>query len=127
MQSFTFRRLIDAAYRLACVSALIALAVLSLLPADSIHRSEVVGGHGEHLIAYAGTAFVFSIGCRERVWPPLLVALVAYAALMETLQLFVPGRTSQVSDFLYSAVGILVGFLIAKALQAQFTSGSKTR
>jgi VanZ family protein len=97
---------------------LIALALLSLLPADSIHRTEL-GGHGEHLLAYGGTALVFGIRARQRTWVALLTTLMVYAALLETLQQFTPGRTSQISDFLYSAAGLSLGFLVAVPLQAR--------
>lgn len=119
MQNVASGRLITSTCRLARVPTIIALAVVSLLPADtiSIHRSGL-GGQGEHLIAYAGTVLVFCIGSHQRAWPQLLVALVSYAALLETLQLFVPGRVSRVSDFLYSALGILVGFVVIRAVQA---------
>jgi VanZ family protein len=112
------RRAATIAYHLVRVSSLFALAVLSLLPSGSIHRTEL-GGHAEHLLAYAGTALVLGIGAWQRTFLPMLLALIAFAALLETLQVFVPGRTSQLVDFLFSAAGAFLGILIAAPLQGR--------
>ena len=105
------------AYRLAVVGALLALAVLSLMPAGTVPRTEL-GGHGEHVFAYLGTAFLLGIGARRRMHVPLLLALVSYAGLLEILQGWAPGRTSQAEDFVYSAVGVLLGTLVAWRMQS---------
>ena len=110
-------RAVTISHRLACVSTLFALAVLSLLPAGSVHRTEI-GGHGEHLLAYAGTAFLLGIGARPRNQPLLLLTLIAYAGLLEVLQLLSPGRKSQIGDFIYSAAGVFLGIIVAGVLQA---------
>ena len=110
------RRVLTVGYRLACIGTLISLAFLSLLPAGSVNRTEL-GGPGEHLLAYVGTALVFGIGARQRTHLPLLLTLIAYAGLLEFLQMFAPGRTSHVSDFLYSAAGLIVGLFITRVLQ----------
>ena len=81
-----------------------------------MHRTEL-GGHGEHLVAYVGAAFVLGIGARQRAYLPLL-GLIAYAGLLEVLQMAAPGRTSQIGDFLYSVAGISLGIFAAKLLHA---------
>jgi VanZ family protein len=112
-------------YRLACASALIVLAVLSLLPSDGLPRTEL-GGHWDHILAYASTALVFAISAHWRSWPIMLLALIAYAGVLEALQSFVPGRTAQICDFCYSAIGVVGGFIVARLLrQLISTSGAK--
>ena len=103
-------------YRLACIGILIALVVLSLLPANGMHRTEL-GGHAEHLLAYLGTALVLGIGAGPGTRLPLLLTLIVYGGLLESLQMFSPGRTPQVGDFLYSAAGVVVGMFVARLLQ----------
>lgn len=111
------RRLVSTAYYAACVGTIIALAVVSLLPADSLQRTEL-GGHGEHLLAYTGVGALLGIGGSRRTWLPLLLALISYAGLLEGLQLLVPGRNSQIGDFLYSAIGVVLGLLLSWLLHA---------
>lgn len=84
------------------------LAVLSLLPRDNLPRTEL-GGHWDHVLAYAATALVFAIGAHRRTWPIMLMTLIAYAGALEALQSLMPGRTPHIGDFSYSAVGVIVG------------------
>jgi VanZ family protein len=85
------------------------LAVLSLLPAEQITRSSL-GGHFEHVIAYAGTAFVCTAALRGGARPqPAFFALLAYAGALELLQRYSPGRVSSLGDYIFSGTGILVG------------------
>jgi len=97
------------ALRLAGGAALGALAVLSLLPADQVTRTGI-GGHIEHVIAYAGTAFLCTAGWRGGARPqPVILALLAYAGALEFLQRYSPGRVSSLGDFIFSGSGILIG------------------
>ena len=51
---------------------------------------------------------------RRARWPllaPLLIG-IGYAALDEVHQLFVPGRSGQVSDVLIDTVGVLIGIAV---------------
>ena len=92
--------------RLLVTSCIVALAILSLLPSAMTARTGV-GGHIEHMVAYAGTAFlaaaVFS------AWGRVAIALVAYAGTLEMLQHLSPGRTPSLVDFMFSAGGVLAG------------------
>src|SRR5688572_9215212 len=106
------------AYRLASVSTLVALAVLSLLPAGSLQRTEL-GGHPEHVLAYAGTALVIALGLSsDRHRLAALIGLTGYAGLLELLQTFSPGRSTLLSDFVASTAGIVVGLLMARGLHS---------
>ena len=50
--------------RVAAIGCIVALAILALLPAPIVMRTEL-GGHAEHLIAYLGTAIVIGLAFQE--------------------------------------------------------------
>jgi VanZ family protein len=107
------------ATRIAAWVSIVAVAVLSLLPGSRIVRTEL-GGSLEHVIAYTGTALLTALAYEERGTLRPLALLVAYAALLEFLQKFSPGRHAQLRDFLFSAAGVMIGiagFTLLKALQ----------
>lgn len=85
------------------------LGVLSLLPAEDMVRTGAPS-QLEHFLAYAATgavamaAYGVSHG-RMRIF----AALWAYAALLEYLQHFSPGRQPAIEDFAASALGGLFG------------------
>ena len=100
-----------------CIAA---IAILSLLPGASIQRSDL-GGHAEHVLAYAGTATVFSFAYRMLGPHRTFLMLTACAACLEYLQRFSPGRTSSFFDFLYSMAGVALGvavFLLGRSVMA---------
>jgi VanZ family protein len=95
--------------------SVVALAVLSLLPRAHMIRTDL-GGHVEHVLAYAGTAFMVACSYGPKKWPNIAAGLITYAGVLELLQRFSPGRTPSISDFAFSATGVLVGLaLIAVA------------
>jgi VanZ family protein len=107
------------ATRIAAWLAIAALAVVSLLPASLLVRTELGGGM-EHMLAYLGTALLTALAYDERGSVRPLALLLAYAAVLEYLQRFSPGRHSQLNDFLFSAAGVMIGiagFTLLKALQ----------
>jgi VanZ family protein len=99
------------ATRFAAWSCLLAIGVLSLLPADDIVRTSL-GAHVEHVLAYACTSLITALAYRD--WPVIriLVSLVIYAALLEYLQRFSPGRVSSIVDFAFSSAGVVIGIVI---------------
>ena len=101
----TLTRFLQACVWIVCASV---LGTLSLLPAGSIHRT-TFGNHAEHAIAYAAAAFLVVLAQREHPSSRALVLLILYAATLEYLQRFSPGRMPQMEDFLFSALGILIG------------------
>jgi VanZ family protein len=97
------------ALQIAAGACLGTLAVLSLLPADQVTRTDL-GGHFEHVIAYAGTAFICTAALRGGAQPqPAIFTLLAYAGALELLQRYSPGRLSSLGDFIFSSTGILIG------------------
>jgi len=89
------------------------VAILSLLPAESRPHTGV-GGQLEHLVAYALVAGSLGIGhksYRDRLIVGL--TLTCGAALLELLQLFIPGRNSEFAGFLAGFFGISLGLGLA--------------
>lgn len=88
-----------------------AVLVLSLMP--GAERLPSTGwDKSNHLLAFATLAL---LGCLA--WPALvlrlLVALLAYGALIEVLQSFTPTRRAEWADLLADALGLLLGWAIA--------------
>jgi VanZ family protein len=86
----------------------ILLAVLSLLPAKEMVRTSL-GGHIEHAMAYAGTAFLIGVTYPAWRWRRIAAALVIYAGVLELLQNYSPGRHPAVLDWFSSSTGALIG------------------
>jgi len=98
---------------LACTLTLI---VLSLLPGSERPRTGLPG-QIEHIIAYCATAICLGLGystARARVGVILLLALLA--AALELAQHWIPGRHSQLIDFVASSVGAGLG-IVALAIR----------
>jgi VanZ family protein len=103
--------LITASSRIGTWCCVVVLAVLSLLPAEEMVRSGLPGKF-EHFVAYAGSAAIAIAGYgRSRGSLPIIAAFWVYAALLEYLQHFSPGRHSAIEDFAVSAIGALCGGL----------------
>jgi VanZ family protein len=98
--------------RLAAWSCVTLIGILSLLPAGEMVRTSW-GGHVEHVAAYAGTALLIRLGYPDRKVAWIVAALVVYAAVLECLQNFSPGRNPAVGDWLASSSGSLVGSTVA--------------
>jgi VanZ family protein len=91
------------------------LGVLSWLPASKMgtRPAESIGMPGsiEHLFAYFGTAAVLTLAYPDTPRRRLLGGLIAYAAVLEAGQLYVPHRAAQVVDWAASALGAVLGVL----------------
>jgi VanZ family protein len=105
--------------RAATLLCILAIAILSLLPAERLTR-RTLGGHLEHVFAYLATASIAGMAYRERHLAQLLLALFAYAGSLEFLQRFSPGRSSSVEDFMFSAIGIALGVALSALLNRLF-------
>jgi VanZ family protein len=94
--------------------AVLALAVLSLVPGE--FRPHVTTSHYnfEHFAAYFVTSavFVLAYGRTLRSVLPIVFFLVIYSGLLEIAQLWIPGREARFTDFVASALGALAGILL---------------
>jgi VanZ family protein len=68
-----------------------------------------------HALAFAALAFTAHLGypSSRRTRLLWLIALLAFGGLIELLQWFVPGRSSEWGDLLADSIGIACGALIA--------------
>jgi len=83
------------------------LAILSLLPADEMVRTNL-GGHPEHAMAYAGTAAMMGLGYPARLYRSVPL-LVVYAGVLELLQRLSPGRHPALEDWLAGFTAAVAG------------------
>lgn len=89
------------------------IVILSLAPAASRPHSGY-GGLYEHLLAYALVGIAFGMGygaARLQFLSGLALSLAA--AVLELLQIFVPGRNPEVTGFLISALGAWLGLALS--------------
>ncbi len=85
------------------------IVVLSLAPAASRPHTGY-GGLFEHLLAYAPVGAAFGMGYRTtRLQFFSGLALSSAAAVLELLQIFVPGRNPEMTGFLVSVLGAWLG------------------
>jgi len=68
-------------------------------------------------------AFLVMSGLVALVWPRLrpgihIAVLLAYGALTEILQHFIPGRSFSVADWLADALGVVIGLLLGRGFCA---------
>ncbi len=104
--------------RAAAWSCIVAIGVLSLLPGEEMVRTDL-GGHAEHVLAYSMTALIVASAYSSIAPHQVFGALMTYAACLEYLQRFSPGRHSRPIDFAFSALGVVVGaaiFVIGRKL-----------
>ena len=94
----------------------ILLAVLSLLPAEEMVRTGLPG-RLEHFVAYAGSAAIAMAGYgASRSGVQIIGGVWVYAAILEYLQHFSPGRHPSIDNFAASALGALRGGLVITVL-----------
>ncbi len=109
-------RLLITACRVLTWCCVLLLAVLSLLPAQDMVRTGVPG-ELEHLVAYAGSAAIGMAGYgANRGGVRVIGGFWVYAAILEYLQHFSPGRHPSLVDFVASALGALCGGLAVALL-----------
>lgn len=105
-------------FRTAGWVGLAVIVVLSLLPGSERPQSALgLPGKYEHLLAYMLTAGALGLAYRKAATRAALLTLfVICAALLETAQLLVPGRTARLIDFGASSIGAGVGLLAAAVI-----------
>ena len=104
-------RLLITACRVLTWCCVFLLAVLSLMPAQDMVRTGLPG-ELEHLVAYAGSAAIGMAGYGpSRGGVRVIGGFWVYAAILEYLQHFSPGRHPSLVDFAASALGALCGAL----------------
>ena len=92
--------------------AVIAVAVLSLVPGE-FRPHVTTSNYIEHFAAYFLTSAVVALAYRATIQSVLAIMffLVTYAGLLETAQLWIPGREARFTDFVASTLGVVAGIL----------------
>lgn len=106
---------VQTSFRMLAGCCVILLALLSLMPAQNMVRTGIPG-QLEHFVAYAGSASIAVAGYGRRVAGRIIASFWIYAALLEYLQHFSPGRHPSIADFSASALGASFGGLAAALL-----------
>lgn len=110
------------ALQLAFVMCIAILVVLSWLPGDEVVRTGA-NGRVEHAVAYFGTAIIMALAYRERLGLRVQVLLlVMLAGTLEAGQLFAPGRTPAILDFMASSAGAAAGALVMSSIRPRVLS-----
>jgi VanZ family protein len=88
------------------------VALLSLVPGDYRPHIESWSGKEEHVLAYFVLGVATAIASRRSSNPVrLCLAIIAYAGMLECLQLLAPGRHAAVRDFMASSLGGVMGIM----------------
>jgi len=103
--------LLDTSLRFLTWGCVILLAILSLLPDQQMVRTGLPG-RIEHFVAYAGSAAIAVAGYGASQGTQIIGGFCLYAAILEYLQHFSPGRHPAIGDFAASALGALCGGLV---------------
>jgi VanZ family protein len=103
--------------------------LLSELPSDllggTIEVNDKVAHLGLYLVLGGTLAWAGWKGRGRAVSPWILLLLgVAYGALDEVHQRFVPGRDSSLGDLLADSAGVLLGFLAVRAILRAWAKGA---
>jgi VanZ family protein len=85
--------------------AVLAIIVLSVVPGD-MRPHVLTTDHYEHFAAYFITGSLLGIGySRPKQVLSIAVMLLLCSGTLEIVQLWIPGRTASVGDFIASAIG----------------------
>jgi VanZ family protein len=116
--------------RVAAWVCIAVIGILSLLPAAEVAPLRTsMGGHVEHLLTYAVTSLITTIAYLDRSRFRIAGGLILYAAVLEFLQRYSPGRLSSFEDLAFSTAGIILGlaiFQLVQQVRARQASGSRS-
>jgi VanZ family protein len=90
------------------------IVVLSLIPPN---WRPLTGAphHVEHATVFSITGFAFGLGYKQN-YRFFAVLLVAFSAVLEIAQFFVPGRHARLADFITDALAACIGLLVGAHL-----------
>jgi len=98
--------------RIAGCLSLLAILIVSVVPSE-LRPQVLADKHIEHFAAYLIAGSLLALGWRRHRQVLLsAAALAACSAVLEIIQLWVPGRTSSVADFLASTSGAWAGLVL---------------
>jgi VanZ family protein len=102
-------------FQIAAWLLLVTIVVLSVIPPED--RPVTPAPHNfEHVAIFVTTGLAFGLGYSRHLVQ--ILALMAFSAAIEIIQLGIPGRHARVSDFVVDALGVCIGvglaFLLAE-------------
>jgi VanZ family protein len=68
----------------------------------------------EHLSIFLLTGLAFGLGYRHR-YATQSICLILFAGIVELMQLGIPGRHARLSDFVASALGVGVAYVVLRS------------
>jgi VanZ family protein len=98
----------------------VTVAVVSIVPPE-LRPESGVPHYFEHFLAYAALGAAFGLGY-VRSPNTLAILLVAYCALIETAQIFVPGRHARLFDFATDALAACFGVALVSVVRMLYRS-----
>ena len=100
---------IERIFQILALLGLCLIVIFSLVPGH-VRPQTSVSGYVEHFIAYTVVAACFAIGRRSPLFQAgIVISAFAIAGLLEALQSFIPGRSSDVASTLVSGTGGFLG------------------
>lgn len=102
------------AARLTAAALVAVIVVLSVVPGNERPHTSYPGQF-EHFIAYGGATFLIGLVASRAPTLAVPVGFSVLAAGLEWIQRFIPGRTSQLIDWIASSAGAAFGAVMAMA------------
>ena len=96
---------------------LVAVLIVNVVPPD-LRPTSSAPHDVEHFVIFLLMGAAFAFGYRGHQWSLGFLG-VGYTAIIEILQIFVPGRHARVSDFVVDAVAFCVGIAVVTLLRAR--------
>ena len=96
--------------------SILALAVLSWLPADDLMRTGIITGSQEHFLAYAMSGMLVAAAMPRYRFVHVAIFYVLLATILELGQNFAPGRDAETFTAFVSMSGAVVGEIIARVV-----------
>jgi VanZ family protein len=98
-----------------CIAA---IGIISLLPAIEVAPIRTsLGGHIEHMLTYAVVSLITAAAYPDQSRFKIVGGLIVYAAVLEFLQRYSPGRHSSFEDLAFSTAGVMLGVTIFHLVQ----------
>jgi VanZ family protein len=103
----------------------VAIAVLSFVPPELRPETDMPH-HVEHFAAFFVTGVAFGFGYARK--PVVItVSLVLFSAVIEIIQIFVPGRHSRPQDFVVDAFAVCAGVIVAALIGREWAKFQSAR
>lgn len=111
-----YRHILTAVIRVGFVLSILVVCVLLLLPGDELPKLRLWDKFC-HLVAFMEIAVLGLLGFRgPRAALFVTVGTIALSGALELAQHFVPGRSTDLLDFLVNGLGVLLGYGLARLL-----------